>query len=112
MTIQPGPGKDQRLKKQMPSEPVPSRQDDLKNALKRDFNRRRRRESEHRSFWRWLGILGMVGWPIAMMTVGGALLGHYLDIRFNSGIQFTLLLLTIGVVIGSYVAWNAIRKDR
>jgi ATP synthase protein I len=88
------------------------RRNDLASALERDFERRRRREKGHRSYWRWLGVLGMVGWPIAFMTVGGALLGHYLDVRFNLGIQFTLLLLTIGVVIGSLVAWNVIGKDR
>jgi ATP synthase protein I len=89
-----------------------ARRNDLASTLERDFERRRRREQGHRSFWKWLGVLGMVGWPIAFMTVGGALLGHYLDVRFNLGIQFTLLLLTIGVVIGSLVAWNVIGKDR
>ena len=89
-----------------------ARRNDLASTLERDFERRRRREKGHRSFWKWLGVLGMVGWPIAFTTVGGALLGHYLDVRFNTGIQFTLLLLTIGVVIGSLVAWNVIGKDR
>ena len=65
-----------------------------------------------RSFWRWMGVLGMVGWPIAILTVGGAWLGHYIDARFNSGIQFTLLLLTIGAVVSSLVAWKALGADR
>jgi ATP synthase protein I len=85
---------------------------DLQRALERDFQRHRRREDGSRSFWRWLGVLGMVGWPIAILTVGGALLGHTLDLRFNSGIQFTLLLLTIGAVFGSFVAWKVLGADR
>ena len=85
---------------------------DLERALERDFQRHRRREEGPRSFWRWLGVLGMVGWPIAILTVGGALLGHYVDLRFNSGIQFTLLLLTMGAVVGSFVAWKVLGADR
>jgi ATP synthase protein I len=84
----------------------------LKRALERDFKRRGRRDDDHRSFWRWLGVLGMVGWPIAVMSVGGAMLGRFLDVRFKSGIQFTLLLLTVGVVLGSVVAWKALGANR
>ena len=85
---------------------------DLKHTLARDFQRHGRREDSHHSFWRWLGVLGMVGWPIAIMTVGGALLGHSIDLRFNSGIQFTLLLLTIGAIVSSVVAWKALGANR
>ena len=88
------------------------RRADLKRSLERDFQRHSRREDTHRSFWRWMGVLGMVGWPIAILTVGGALLGHYLDMRFNSGVQFTLLLLTIGAVVSSFVAWKSLGADR
>ena len=59
-----------------------------------------------------MGVLGMVGWPIAILTVGGAWLGHYIDARFNTGIQFTLLLLTIGAVVSSLVAWKALGANR
>ena len=89
-----------------------TRRDDLQRALERDFQRHGRREDNHHSFWRYMGVLGMVGWPISIMTVGGALLGHYLDVRFNSGIQFTLLLLTIGVLLSSLVAWKALGAKR
>jgi ATP synthase protein I len=89
-----------------------SRRSELKRALERDFQRHGRREQSPRSFWRWLGVLGMVGWPIAITTVGGTLLGHYLDLRFGSGIQFTLLLLLIGVVLGSFVAWKILGAER
>ena len=84
----------------------------MRRAVKRDFSRHSRREEGHRTFWQSLGVLGMVGWPIAIMTVGGALLGHYLDVRFNSGIQFTLLLLTIGALVSSLVAWKALGAKR
>lgn len=86
----------------------PHRRPDPRRALRRDLSGYTRREPGHRSFWRSLGVLGMVGWPIVLLTVGGALLGRILDGRWGSGIRFTLMLLTLGALIGSVVAWHAL----
>ena len=82
----------------------------MRHATQRDFDRHARKDEHHRQFWRSLSMLGMVGWPIALLSVGGALLGRYLDNRFQSGVQFTLTLLTVGVTIGSIVAWRALQS--
>jgi ATP synthase protein I len=50
----------------------------------------------------------MVGWPIALGSVGGTLLGRYLDTRFETGIRFTLMLMTVGVMIGCFAAWRTV----
>lgn len=84
----------------------------MREALKRDISRHARREESNRSFWQSLGVLGMVGWPIALMSVGGVLLGRYLDVRFGTGLRFTLMLLTAGVAIGSYTAWRVLEERR
>jgi ATP synthase protein I len=94
------------------SSPGPIKRPNIRAALKRDASRHARREIGHRSFWRSLGVLGMVGWPIALSSVGGALLGHYLDSRWKTGVQFTLLLLMIGTGIGSLVAWKTLRPQK
>ena len=52
----------------------------------------------------------MVGWPIAMGSVGGALLGRYLDTRFATGVRYTLMLLTAGVLLGCFAAWKAVTQ--
>jgi predicted F0F1-ATPase subunit len=52
----------------------------------------------------------MVGWPIAIGSVGGALLGRLLDARLNSGVRFTLMLLTAGAMFGCYSAWKTVTK--
>ncbi len=83
---------------------------DLRRAVRRDFSRHARREEGHRSFWQSLGVLGMVGWPIALTSVGGALAGRYLDDRFGTGVRFTLMLLTAGAMLGSYAAWRAVKE--
>jgi ATP synthase protein I len=82
---------------------------DIRRALERDFSRHARREQGHRTFWQSLGVLGMVGWPISLAAVGGALLGRYLDARFGSGVRFTLMLLTAGAMLGSYTAWRSLK---
>lgn len=81
---------------------------DPRAAVRRDSSRLARREPGHRSFWRSLGVLGMVGWPIALASAGGSMLGRYLDRMFDTGIRFTLMLLTAGVLIGSFVAWKTV----
>ena len=67
-----------------------------------------RRETGHRSFWRSLSVIGMVGWPIALGSVGGTLAGRYLDTRLNTGIRFTLMLMMVGVLLGCFAAWRSV----
>ncbi|HEX5105691.1 MAG TPA: AtpZ/AtpI family protein [Pirellulaceae bacterium] len=85
---------------------------DVRGALARDASRRTRRERGHGSFWRSLSVLGMVGWPIALAASGGALLGRFLDQRLDTGVQLTLMLLTAGTILGSYIAWYTIQQQK
>lgn len=93
----------------MSNGPGNHRRNDMRQAVRRDISRHARREEGHRAFWQSLGMLGMVGWPIALASVGGAFVGRYLDDRFGTGVQFTLMLLTAGAMMGSYAAWRALK---
>jgi len=84
------------------------RRPDILGTTQRDAQRRERREVGHQSFWQSLGVLGMVGWPIALGSVGGAFAGFYLDQRWDTGVRFTLMLLTAGTGLGSFVAWKTV----
>jgi len=84
---------------------------DLRQALERDTRRHARRAGSSASFWRSLSVLGVVGWSIALPAAGGALLGWHLDRRFASGVRFTLMLLFAGVILGTIVAWSAVRRS-
>lgn len=88
------------------------RRPDLRHAVRKDIERFRGREKGHRSFWRSLGILGAVGWPIVLLSAGGAILGHWLDGRWNTGIRMTLMLLFAGVLAGSAAAWHLVQETR
>ena len=83
---------------------------DPRAAVRRDSSRLARREKTHRSFWKSLNVLGMVGWPIALGSVGGSLLGRFLDTRYGTGVKFTLMLMTAGVSIGCFTAWRAVTE--
>ena len=85
------------------------RRPDLTAELRRDLRRFDRREPSGRAFWRSLGVLGSVGWPLAAATVGGALAGRWLDARSGTGIRFTLMLLVAGAVVGCVIVWRLIR---
>ncbi len=86
------------------------RRDDPRERTRRDIDRRRGRESEGR-FWRSLGLIGAVGWPIVLLATGGALAGRYLDGRFGTVVWCTLVLLTIGTVVGSWIAYRTLRRN-
>ncbi|MEQ9410309.1 MAG: hypothetical protein RIK87_21410 [Fuerstiella sp.] len=83
---------------------------DPRAAVHRDSSRLARREQGHRSFWRSLSVLGMVGWPIALGSVGGAILGHFMDNRWAAGVRYTLMLMTAGVLLGCFVAWKTVTQ--
>jgi len=85
---------------------------DARRSLDRDVDRYRRRELSGGTFWRSLSVLGTVGWSIALPATLGAWLGHRLDLRFGTGVRFTLMLLTAGVAFGSVVAWRVIHSHR
>jgi len=83
---------------------------DPRSAVRRDSRRMARREPGNRSFWRSLSVLGMVGWPIALGAVGGVLFGRSVDTRFDTGARYTLMLLTAGVLAGSFMAWKTVTQ--
>lgn len=85
---------------------------DLKQTFQRDFQRHERRERGHGTFWKSLSILGSVGWPIVLLTAGGAIAGYWLDRRLNSGVRFALIFVTCGALLGSWIAWHLVGATR
>ncbi|MEP3443005.1 MAG: AtpZ/AtpI family protein [Sulfitobacter sp.] len=60
---------------------------------------------------RGVGTFGMVGWSVAVPTVGGAFLGLWLDRVKPQGFSWTLALLLAGLVIGIFIAASWINKE-
>jgi len=92
------------------AEPDESERSDMRGALERDVRRLARREGSGGTFWRSLSALGTVGWSISLPAAGGAVLGHWLDQRYATGVHCTLGLLFAGVCLGAALAWQALHR--
>ena len=73
--------------------------------------RRRAQREEHRSIWFSLGLFGIIGWSVALPSLGGIALGIWLDGRFPGRISWTLTLLFAGVVAGCLNAWYWVKQE-
>jgi len=63
--------------------------------------------------WSGLGMMGLVGWSVAVPTLLGAALGIWLDKHYPGSHSWTLMLLAIGLGLGCFNAWHWVsREDR
>lgn len=63
--------------------------------------------------WFGLGMMGLVGWSVAVPTLLGAVLGVWLDKHYPAPYSWTLSLLVAGLLLGCLNAWRWIaREDR
>jgi ATP synthase protein I len=71
-----------------------------------------RREGD-RGIWFGLGMMGLVGWSVAVPTVVGVAVGVWLDSRYGGAgsISWTLTGLVLGVLLGCLNAWFWIQKE-
>lgn len=69
------------------------------------------RHNSTRGVWFGLGMMGLIGWSVALPTLLGAALGIWLDKRHTGSHSWTLMLLVIGLVIGCLNAWHWIARE-
>ena len=73
----------------------------------------RARRNSTPGVWFGLGMMGLIGWSVAVPTLLGAALGIWIDNRHPGSRSWTLMLLIIGLVIGCLNAWHWVdREDR
>ena len=61
--------------------------------------------------WFGLGMMGLVGWSVAIPALGGTALGIWLDERYPGKHSWTLALLVAGLVIGCLNAWRWVANE-
>ena len=61
--------------------------------------------------WSGLGMMGLIGWSVAIPTLLGAALGIWLDKQHSGEHSWTLALLVAGLAIGCFNAWIWITKE-
>lgn len=64
------------------------------------------------SVWFGLGMLGLIGWSVTLPTLGGALLGLWLDKHVPGAHSWTLALLVLGLTVGCFNAWHWITREQ
>jgi ATP synthase protein I len=64
-----------------------------------------------RSVWFGLGMMGLIGWSVAIPTLLGAALGLWLDNHYPGPQSWTLTLLFVGLIIGCLNAWHWVTKE-
>lgn len=77
--------------------------------------RRERREKAERegdnNFWQVVGMMGSVGWTVALPTAAGALLGRWIDSKVEGdGQVFMFFLLLVGLTVGCIIAWRTVSE--
>jgi ATP synthase protein I len=74
---------------------------------------RKLRAQQHvsRTIWYGLGMMGLVGWSVAVPTLLGAALGIWLDKHLPGNHSWTLMLLLIGLILGCLNAWHWVAKE-
>jgi ATP synthase protein I len=74
-------------------------------------SRKLRAQRQPAEVWLGLGMMGLVGWSVAIPTVLGAVLGLWLDARHPTRQSWTLALLVAGLCLGCFNAWHWVAKE-
>jgi ATP synthase protein I len=61
--------------------------------------------------WFGLGMMGLIGWSVAVPTLLGAALGIWLDKHHPGNHPWTLALLVAGLTLGCFNAWHWVAKE-
>ncbi|MGC9451358.1 MAG: AtpZ/AtpI family protein [Oceanipulchritudo sp.] len=69
------------------------------------------RRNPTQGVWFGLGMMGLIGWSVAIPTLLGAALGLWLDKEYPGGRSWTLALLVAGLTIGCLNAWFWVSKE-
>jgi len=65
-----------------------------------------------RGIWFGLGMMGVIGWSVAVPALVGVLLGVWIDINYPGPVSWTLTLLFVGLAVGCVNAWYWVKKGQ
>ncbi|MBK5204965.1 MAG: AtpZ/AtpI family protein [Polaromonas sp.] len=91
-----------------PSKPKPSLSQEVGEKAARKLKAQRH---VTQTVWSGLGMMGLVGWSVAVPTLLGAALGLWLDKSHPGSHSWTLMLLAIGLGLGCFNAWHWVAKE-
>lgn len=75
------------------------------------MRKQRARRTQGNGVWFGLGMMGLIGWSVAIPTLLGAALGMWLDQHYPGKHAWTLALLVAGLTVGCFNAWHWVSKQ-
>jgi ATP synthase protein I len=93
----------------------------LRKAIQAEFCREvgtqekrklRAQRGKARSVWLGLGMLGLIGWSVAIPALLGVGAGMWIDTHLPSRYSWTLMLLLIGTILGCLNAWRWVSSEQ
>ena len=73
--------------------------------------KQRAQRNSSQGVWFGLGMMGLIGWSVAIPTLAGTALGIWLDRHHPGSHSWTLTLLIVGLAIGCFSAWHWVDKE-
>lgn len=83
-----------------------------KNVLEEveEKGRAKDKEKSNRRFLETISLASQMGFSISLPIVAGALLGHFLDSRFNTSPRMTLSLIFLGLIVAAGNIYTVIKR--
>lgn len=90
----------------------PSDENDFPETIQSKEQRKKRsRERGRHGILFGMGMFGVVGWSVAIPTLLFLALGIWIDAHYDTRFSWTLMMLAIGITVGSITAWYWIREE-
>lgn len=89
-----------------------SRDKMLREVQAKEARKLKARSKKGGGVWFGLGMFGLIGWSVAVPTLVGVALGVWIDRNWPSRFSWTLMLLILGVILGSWNAWHWVSQER
>lgn len=83
----------------------------FEKTLGQKISQRLKKSNQQNEFIFGLSMFGMVGWSVAIPTLIGIAIGIWIDTHFPSPYSWTLMLLILGVILGSLNAWYWVQRE-
>lgn len=90
----------------------PDRDKMVREVKAKEARRLRARSQKGGGVWFGLGMFGLIGWSVAIPVLIGVALGVWIDRNWPSRFSWTLMLLVLGVILGSWNAWYWVSQER
>jgi ATP synthase protein I len=83
----------------------------IKEIVSKQNRKLKARQENQQSVWFGLGMLGLVGWSIAIPTIMGIAVGIWIDKTWPSRYSWTLMMLLFGLILGCLNAWFWVKRE-